>query len=51
MTADRAVTTTKKMGMTHSWRSFAGVRKKATFENKRAGVKRATLMWLMACGR
>jgi hypothetical protein len=44
MIADRPVRTTKKMGMTHSWRNLAGVRKKATFENRRAGVKRATLM-------
>jgi len=36
------VVTTKKMGMTHSSRSFAGERKNATFEKRRQGVKSET---------
>lgn len=38
-TMERTVTTTKKTGMTHSSLNFSGESEKATFENKREGVK------------
>jgi len=41
--ADTAVTMTKNIGMTHSSFSFVGVKKNATFENSKAGVKSETL--------